>query len=175
MKGDKNMQVTKEIYEKVVKECNGDLDLAHEVVLKLYDSRCTCKYPGILIRNFKESVLKKRNEEQEFVNFEESNVMEAILSEHIKNCFLELERKQLKESINVILQKIILDEGKPQRNVEIIIERFMNEKTLKYISDEFGISQETVRNVIFKYLRMLRQPSRAKYIKDFMFDSYLYL
>lgn len=170
------MQVTKEIYEKVVKECNGDLDLAHEVVMKLYDYRCTSRYPGNIIKSIKESVLKERNEEPEFVDFEEPVVMEILICEHIKKCFLELERKQLKENIDAILQKIMkLDEGKPQRNVEIIIERFVNEKSLKEISDEFGISRETVRNEILRYLRMLRQPSRAKYIEDFMFDSYLYL
>lgn len=171
------MQVTKEIYEKVVKECNGDLDLAHEVVMKLYDYRCTSHYPGAIIKSIKESVLEERKD-PEFVEFnlDDVNVLEQILCENIKSCFLELERRELKENIDAILLELIqMDQGKSERNAEFIIERYMNGKSYKQISDEFGVTPERVRNVVSRYLRKFRQPSRAKYIEDFLFDSYLYL
>ena len=120
----------------------------------------------------------EERKDPEFVEFnlDDVNVLEQILCENIKSCFLELERRELKENIDAILLELIqMDQGKSERNAEFIIERYMNGKSYKQISDEFGVTPERVRNVVSRYLRKFRQPSRAKYIEDFLFDSYLYL
>lgn len=170
------MQVTKEIYEKVVKECNGDLDLAHDVVLRLYDYRCTSRYPGNIIKNIKKDVLDKRSKKPEYIGFDLSDldILEKFLYEDINSSFLEFERKQLRENIATILLEIMQeDEGKSERNVEIIIEKFADGMTYREIADGFGISPEMARHIVERYLRKFRRASRAKCLKDFMFDSYL--
>ena len=55
----------------------------------------------------------------------------------------------------------------PERYKSVIIKRFYESKTLKAIGVDLGVTQERIRQMQAKALRMLRHPKRANLIKEY--------
>ncbi|MDE1975195.1 MAG: hypothetical protein KGI49_01650 [Patescibacteria group bacterium] len=72
--------------------------------------------------------------------------------------------------LHVELEKMIgtLD----QRQQEIIRKRFFEKKSLQEVGDEFGITGSRVRDIEVKALRMLRHPSRMKYLDGIEMENH---
>jgi len=72
----------------------------------------------------------------------------------------------LRKNINKVL------DGFSDREKVVILERFGlidgRAKTLEEVGQMFGVTRERIRQVEGKVLRLLRTPSRAKYLKDFL-------
>lgn len=79
-----------------------------------------------------------------------------------------LETEMLKEYIDILLEDL------SEREREVIILRFGlrdgMSRTLEEVGRQFNVTRERIRQIEAKALRKLRQPSRYKYIKDFLHE-----
>ena len=77
--------------------------------------------------------------------------------------------EDLELSIEHVFRMIESDTSKPipnlSRNIQILRLYFKEGYTLNKIANTYGISTIRVRQIIVRWLRILRHPSKAKYIK----------
>ncbi len=99
---------------------------------------------------------------------EDSTLGDFVADENAKTPEKSLETEMLKEHIESLLEDL------SEREKEVIILRFGLRdgvsRTLEEVGRQFNVTRERIRQIEAKALRKLRQPSRYKFIKDFLHD-----
>ncbi len=99
---------------------------------------------------------------------EDSTLGDFVADENAKTPEKSLENEMLKEHIINLLDDL------SDREKEVIILRFGLRdgvsRTLEEVGKQFNVTRERIRQIEAKALRKLRQPSRYKYIKDFLHE-----
>lgn len=99
---------------------------------------------------------------------EDSTLGDFVADENAKTPEKSLESEMLKEHIYALLDDLT------DREREVILLRFGIKdgmsRTLEEVGKKFNVTRERIRQIEAKALRKLRQPSRYKYIKDFLND-----
>lgn len=99
---------------------------------------------------------------------EDSTLGDFVADENAKTPEKSLEAEMLKEHIESLLEDL------SDREKEVIILRFGLRdgvsRTLEEVGRQFNVTRERIRQIEAKALRKLRQPSRYKFIKDFLHD-----
>lgn len=99
---------------------------------------------------------------------EDSTLGDFVADENAKTPEKSLESEMLKEHIYALLDDLT------DREREVILLRFGIKdgmsRTLEEVGKRFNVTRERIRQIEAKALRKLRQPSRYKYIKDFLND-----
>ena len=167
------MEVTKEIYEKVVEICEEDYDLAHDVVMKLYDCEEICHPITTVIKILKKRILDKRSKEpnMEYIDLNEEEFTDLMLNMYIHNEFADLEKRILREKILEIINSdyysLDICKKNKSRDHAIVLERFFDGKTYKEIGSEFGLCRSRVGSIIDCEIRRMRHQIFSQQIKDF--------
>ena len=148
------MQITKEIYEKVVDICEGDYDLAHEVVIRLYDLPNIACPIEVAILTVLDDIIKVRQEEPVFVSIDsndEYDIIKIMSNNKMNTLFEDIEDREY--------VKNLLDHGiskdRSAKDVSIVIEHFINGKTYVQLGKEYHRSHERMRQRSQKGLRFL--------------------
>lgn len=99
---------------------------------------------------------------------EDSTLGDFVADENAKTPEKSLETEMLKEHLSTLLEDL------SDREKEVIILRFGLRdgvsRTLEEVGKQFNVTRERIRQIEAKALRKLRQPSRYKYIKDFLHE-----
>lgn len=161
------MEVTKEIYEKVVEICEEDYDLAHDVVMKLYDCEEICHPITTVIKILKKRILEKRMKEPNLIYLEldEDKFVDLIQDIHTNNEFAEFELKNLREVLLEILNSVGYYNG--WRDRAVVFERFFEDKSYNEIGKEYGITGSRVQQIVGQQLRRMRALAKSQRVKDF--------
>lgn len=173
------MQITKEIYEKVVEMCNNDYDLAHEVVVELLEKEEI--KPGYLDRVIKNIITRKTKESDEntivielvpnqclpFLSKEECR---DLLSNPLLCALIDETLKQIetsyKDSISIYSGYTAAETYAEQRKRRFLamIKYYMDDESFSDIGEEFGISAARAGQLCRKgrreLLRLFRGSSR---------------
>lgn len=99
---------------------------------------------------------------------EDSTLGDFVADENAKTPENSLETVMLKEQLSKLLEDLT------EREKQVIILRFgMDDgvsRTLEEVGKRFNVTRERIRQIEAKALRKLRQPSRHKFIKEFLHD-----
>lgn len=99
---------------------------------------------------------------------EDSTLGDFVADENARTPEKALESEMLKEHIFDLLDDLT------DREKEVILLRFGlkdgTARTLEDVGKKFNVTRERIRQIEAKALKKLRQPSRYKYIKDFLHD-----
>ena len=152
-------------YETLLNICEGDEDLAMDVVVSSLESEQKCRNRSMTAELSLQ--MERRNKSKD--------VMDSMIIEPLDIATIDkidyyliydhIDEGLLYEMLNVLSTL-------SEREIEVLYYRFFRGFTLDRTGNEFGIGKERIRQVEAKALRKLRHPQRAMWIRDYAYPGY---
>lgn len=152
-------------YETLLNICEGDEDLAMDVVVSSLESEQKCRNRSMTAELSLQ--IERRNKSKD--------VMDSMIIEPLDIATIDkidyyliydhIDEGLLYEMLNVLSTL-------SEREIEVLYYRFFRGFTLDRTGNEFGVGKERIRQVEAKALRKLRHPQRAMWIKDYAYPGY---
>lgn len=152
-------------YETLLNICEGDEDLAMDVVVSSLESEQKCRNRSMTAELSLQ--IERRNKSKD--------VMDSMIIEPLDIATIDkidyyliydhIDEGLLYEMLNVLSTL-------SEREIEVLYYRFFRGFTLDRTGNEFGVGKERIRQVEAKALRKLRHPQRAMWIRDYAYPGY---
>lgn len=171
------MKVTKEMYEKIVRVCNNNHDLAHDVSIEIMSGKYDKYQPlndykinriKILLLN----QMKKKSNEENMISinvFGDETVADLISNIRYLQQLQVLEYEEIKRYIDAFKSSETSNLTNGQKKcIDLAIYFVESCKPYKEISQELGCSPACVKNCVERGLRLLRRPELTIHIKEYV-------
>lgn len=150
-------------FDDLVKKCNGDEDLAMDVVVSILESKQKHRYRSV---NKELSLLLKEKAKSDDIM--DCAVIEPLIADSEDDCFFECDRVDE----GLLYETLILMNTLTDREKYVLYYRFFRDYTFENIGKKFDVAGERIKQIEVKALRKLRHPSRNKYLRDYAYSNY---
>lgn len=150
-------------FENLVKKCDGDEDLAMDVVVSILESKQ--KHRSRSVNKELSLLMKEKAKSNDIMDCAK---IEPLIADSDDDCFFECDRVDeglLYETL--ILMSILTD-----REKYVLYYRFFRDYTFEKIGRRLDVAGETIRQIEAKALRKLRHPSRNRHLRDYAYSNF---
>ena len=150
-------------YEKLLKVCGGDEDLAMDIVVSILESKQKHRYRSINMELT--MVTKEKAKSKDIMDREEIEPLTKI-SNDSRFCVYDAVDEGLLYELLLAISSLTY------REQCVIYYRFFNGYTLEQVGKIFDVCGNRIRQIEVKALRKLRHPSRCKSLKDYIYPKF---
>lgn len=149
-------------YEKLLKVCGGDEDLAMDMVVSILESKQKHRYRSL---NMELSAIKRVKAKSKDIMDREDIESLTNISNDNRFCVYDAVDEGLLYELLFAISSL------NHREQCVIYYRFFNSYTLEQVGKIFDVSRDRIRQIEAKALRKLRHPSRCKFLKDYIYPK----